>query len=152
MAKTITWEAEEYVIRNKTVGWYVGLIVVGLLLTGLAVLLQAWTFIAVIVLSVVALMIYVVRPPRVIKYTLDNEGLLEGQQRHSFEEYKAFGVLNENGHYSIVLTPRKRFSPRTMIFFPEAQGEQIVDAFGERLPMEPVQLDLLDKLIKFLRI
>ena len=51
-----------------------------------------------------------------------------------------------------MLTPRKRFSPRVTVYFPEAQGEEIVDAFGARLPMEEVKLDMLDKLIKFLRI
>ncbi len=152
MAKMITWEAEEYVIRDKTAGWYVGLIAVGLVLVGIAVLLKAWTFILVVALSVISLIIYAARPPRVIRYTLDNEGLTEGQQKHSFEEFKSFGVMNEENHYSIVLTPRKRFAPRLTIFFPEAQGEEIVDAFGARLPMEPVELDLLDKLIKFLRI
>lgn len=148
----ITWEAEEYVVRDKTTGWYVGLVVVGLVLVGLAVLLQAWTFLAVIVLSVIALVIYAARPPRVIKYVLDSEGLKEGQQEHSFSEFKSFGVLNEGSHFSVVLTPRKRFAPRLTVFFPEAQGEEIIDAFGARLPMEPVELDLLDKLIKFLRI
>lgn len=152
MAGTITWEAEEYIVRDKTRGWYIGLVAVGLVLVGLAVLLKAWTFTLVIVLSVVALMIYTMRPPRQIKYTLDNEGLTEEQTKHSFDEFKSFGVMNENGHFSIVLTPRKRFSPRMRVFFPESQGEEIVDAFGKRLPMENVELDLLDKLIKFLRI
>ncbi len=152
MAGTITWEAEEYIVRDKTRGWYVGLIVVGLLLVGLAVLLQAWTFMIVVILSVAALLIYAMRPPRLIKYTLDDEGLTEGQTKHSFAEFKAFGIMNENNHFSIVLTPRKRFSPRMRVFFPETQGEEIVDAFGRRLPMENVELDMLDKLIKFLRI
>ena len=31
-------------------------------------------------------------------------------------------------------------------------GEQIVDFFGERLPMEEVKLDLIDKLVRWLRI
>ena len=61
-------------------------------------------------------------------------------------------VLKEGQHFAIVLTPRKRFSPRVTVFFPEAQGEAIVDAFGARLPMEEVRLDVLDRLIKFLRI
>lgn len=60
--------------------------------------------------------------------------------------------MREGNHFAIVLTPRKRFSPRVTVFFPEAQGEAIVDAFGARLPMEEVKLDMLDKLIKFLRI
>lgn len=152
MAKTITWEAEEYIVREKTTGWYVGLVVVGLVMVAVAVLLEAWTFLIVIILSVVALLIYVSRPPRVIKYTLDNEGLKEDEREYAFADFKSFGVLNEAGHYSIVLSPRKRFSTRLTVFFPKAQGEEIVDAFGAHLPMEPVDLDLLDKLIKFLRI
>jgi hypothetical protein len=48
--------------------------------------------------------------------------------------------------------PKKRFGSRVTVYFPEAEGEQIVDVFGAHLPMEPVKLDLLDRLVKFLRI
>ena len=61
-------------------------------------------------------------------------------------------MIRDDGHYAIVLTPRKRFSPRTWVYFPEAQGEQIVDAFGARLPMEEVKLDFIDKIVRALRI
>ena len=40
----ISWEAEEYIVRDKNAGWYVGMVVVGLLLSALAIWLQAWTF------------------------------------------------------------------------------------------------------------
>lgn len=152
MAKTITWEAEEYIVRDKTKWWYVGLVAVGLALSGIAIWIQSWTFLAVVVLSVVALIVYALRPPRILKYTLNNKGLIEDTREYNFDQFKAFGILNEGNHYAIVLTPRKRFSPRLTVYFPAAQGEEIVDAFGARLPMETVQLDMLDKLIKFLRI
>ena len=148
----INWEAEEYIVREKTSWWYVGLVAVGLVLSGVAILLQAWTFLAVIVLSVVALIVYAMRPPRMLRYSLTNKGLSEGDRLYSYDDFKAFGILREGNHFAIVLTPRKRFSPRVTVFFPEAQGEAIVDAFGARLPMEEVKLDMLDKLIKFLRI
>ncbi len=148
----ITWEAEEYIVREKNTWWYVGLVAVSLVLVGLAVLAQAWTFLAVIVLSVVALLVYTLRPPRMLQYTLTNKGLNEGEKLYDYSEFKAFGILREGNHFAIVLTPRKRFSPRVTVFFPQSQGEEIVDAFGARLPMEEVKLDLLDKLIKFLRI
>lgn len=148
----ITWEAEEYIVREKNTWWYVGLVAVSLVLVGLAVLAQAWTFLAVIVLSVVALLVYTLRPPRMLQYTLTNKGLSEGEKLYDYSEFKAFGILREGNHFAIVLTPRKRFSPRVTVFFPQSQGEEIVDAFGARLPMEEVKLDLLDKLIKFLRI
>ncbi len=148
----INWEAEEYIVREKTSWWYVGLIAVGLVLSGVAILLQAWTFLAVIILSVVALIVYAMRPPGMLRYSLTNKGLSEGDKLYNYDDFKAFGIMREGNHFAIVLTPRKRFSPRVTVFFPEAQGEEIVDAFGARLPMEEVKLDMLDKLIKFLRI
>ncbi len=148
----ISWEAEEYIVREKNSWWYVGLISVGLLLSALAIWLQAWTFLVVIILSVVALMIYAMRPPRILHYSLSNNGLTEGDRLYTYDEFKAFGILREGNHFAIVLTPRKRFSPRVTVYFPESRGEKIVDAFGARLPMEEVKLDMLDKIIKFLRI
>jgi hypothetical protein len=148
----ISWEAEEYIVRDKNTWWYVGLIAVGLLFSALAIWLQAWTFLAVIILSVVALIVYAMRPPRVLHYSLSNKGLSEGDKLYDYDEFKAFGILREGSNFAIVLTPRKRFSPRVTVYFPEMKGEAIVDAFGARLPMEEVKLDMLDKMIKFLRI
>ena len=148
----ISWEAEEYIVRDKNTWWYVGLIAVGLLFSALAIWLQAWTFLAVIILSVVALIVYVMRPPRVLHYSLSNKGLSEGDKLYDYDEFKAFGILREGSNFAIVLTQRKSFSPRVTVYFPEMKGEAIVDAFGARLPMEEVKLDMLDKMIKFLRI
>jgi hypothetical protein len=92
------------------------------------------------------------RPPRVLHYSLSNKGLSEGDKLYDYDEFKAFGILREGSNFAIVLTPRKRFSPRVTVYFPEMKGEAIVDAFGARLPMEEVKLDMLDKMIKFLRI
>lgn len=148
----ISWEAEEYIAHDRNAWWYVGLVAVALVLVGLAVLLQAWTFLAVVVLSVLALVVYTLRPPRTLHYHLDNDGLWEDQKLYAYADLKGFGIMQEDNHFAIVLMPRKRFSPRVTVYFPESRGEKIVDAFGMRLPMEEVKLDLLDKLIKFLRI
>lgn len=148
----ISWSAEEYVVRDKTAWWYVGLVVVALILGGISIWLDAWSFLAVVVLGVVALIVYAARPPRVLSYVLNGEGVREGAKMYPYEEFKSFGILQENGHFAIVLNPRKRFAPRVTIYFPEVQGEAIVDALGARLPMEEVQFDMIDKLIKFLRI
>ena len=148
----VNWEAQEYVARDKNAGWYVGLVVVGLGLAALAVWLQQWTFLALVVVSVVAILVYALRPPRMLHYSLSNKGLSEGNKLYSFAQFKSFGVMRDDKRFSIVLIPKKRFSPRVTVFFPESQGEQIVDMFGERLPMEEVKLDLLDRLVRFLRI
>lgn len=148
----ISWSAEEYVLRDKTAWWYVGLVAVALVLGGVSIWFDAWTFLAVVVLGVIALVVYTIRPPRIMSYALNNEGLHEGDKLYPYTDFKSFGILQEGGHFAIVLTPRKRFAPRVTVYFPEVQGEAIVDAFGARLPMEEVKFDMIDKLIKFLRI
>ena len=151
-SQVISWEAQEYIVCDKTGWWYVGLTAIGLVLAGISVWLQWWSFLAVVVLSIVALLIYVKRPPRMLRYTSTNKGVSEGEHLYEYSEFKSFGLLQEGGNFAIILTPRKRFSPRVRVYFPQSQGEEIVDAFGARLPMEEVKLDMLDNLIKFLRI
>jgi len=148
----VNWEAQEYVTRDKNAGWYVGLAVVGIGLVGLAIWLQQWTFLVLVVVSVIAIIVYSSRPPRMLHYSLSDKGLSEGNKLYDFGQFKSFGVLRDDKRFSIVLTPRKRFSPRVTVYFPESQGEQIVDVFGARLPMEEVKMDLLDRLVRFLRI
>lgn len=148
----VNWEAQEYVMHSKNVGWYIGLIFVGLALSALAVWLQQWTFLALVIVSVVALIVYAVRPPRKLHYSLSSKGLSEGNRLYSFSQFRSFGILNEDKRFQIVLIPKRRFGTRVTVYFPESQGEQIVDMFGERLPMEQVKLDVLDKLVRFLRI
>lgn len=148
----VNWDAREYIPRDKNVGWYVGLVIVCLILIVASVFLKWWTFAVVVVLSGVALVMYSVRPPRVLHYSLTSKGLAEGNKLYDYSEYKSFGVLKEDDNFAIILTPRKRFAPGVKVYFPQEQGEKIVDAFGARLPMEEVKLDFLDKIVNFLRI
>ncbi len=155
MAKStndISWEAEEYLVRERNTWWYVGLFVVGVALCALSVFLNWWTFLILIILSIVAILISTFRPPRKIKYSLNKEGLIEGTTLHKYEDFRAFGILKEDNHYSAVLIPKKRFALNVKVYFPEGSGEAIVDHLGARLPMEEVKLDFLDKIVNFLRI
>ena len=150
--KPISWEAEEYIVRDRNTWWYIGLFLISLLLGLLAVLLNWWTFLALIILSLITILVSSIRPPRKIKYELDKDGLKEAGRLHSFNEYRAFGILKEDSHFSAILIPKKRFSLSTKVYFPGSDGERIVDFLGAHLPMEEVKLDFLDKIVNFLRI
>jgi hypothetical protein len=153
----VNWDAEEYVVRDRKGSWYVILILVALTAIGLAIWLmrwEAWSFVALIVVSVVALIVYTKRPPRVLHYSVSNKGLSEGNKLYEFSEYKYFGVVQDEaaGQFSIVMVPKKRFGGRVTVYFPQESGEKIVDVFGARLPMETVEPDFIDKLVKVLKI
>ena len=149
----VGWVASEYVVQQRENLWYIGLILIGAGLTALAIWLKYWTFAVLIVVSVVALIVYVKRPPRKISYRLDREGLWEDEKRlHKYVDFKAFSVVQEQNNFSIVLTPKKRFGLSVRVYFPQDQGEKIVDMFGLKLPMKELKMDFLDKIVKFLRI
>ena len=155
MAKTldsVSWDAEEYIVKNHNSWWYVGLAVITIGLSVLAVLFQGWTFLILIILSAITILVYIFRPPRQIHYTLDSKGLTEGDRFHPYSDYRAFGILKEDDNYSAILIPKKRFGIQTKVYFPTGSGEAIVDALGLRLPMEEIKLDVLDKIVNFLRI
>ncbi len=148
----ITWTAEEYIIKSHNGWWYFGLVLVTAGLSAIAVWLQGWTFLALIFVSAITVLVFNLRPPRKIHYSITSTSLVEGKQKHPFTDYRAFGIVKEGSHYSAVLIPKKRFGLSTKVYFPEGSGEAIVDALGARLPMEEVKPDLLDKLVNFLRI
>ena len=148
----VHWEGEEYIEQKRNAWWFVGLFIVTGGLIALSIFLQVWTFLILIVLAAAAILVRALMPPRKIKYTLDKNGLTEGNQRHPFSDFRAFGILQEGSHYSAVLIPKKRLGMQIKVYFPETNGEEIVDMLGMRLPMEEVRLDFIDKIIKFLRI
>ena len=150
--KTIEWEAQEYITHDKNAGWYIGLAIVGIALVALSIWLRWWTFMILVILCVISLLLYVVRPPRKIKYSITQKGLVEGNRTYNFEDYRAFGILQDDTNFAIAMMPRKRFSSVVTVYFPKEKGEDIVDEFGARLPMEPVKLDLIDRIVRRLRI
>ena len=149
---TISWEAEEYIVKSHNAIWYIGLFIAAGGLGALAVWLKGWSFLALIIVSVIAILVFNLRPPRKIHYKLDSTGLTEGKVKHSFTNFRAFGIAKEESHYYAILIPKKRLGTNVKVYFPEGSGEAIVDALGARLPMQEVKSDILDKLVNFLRI
>ena len=143
-SNSISWEAEEYIVQSHNTIWYIGLFVITVALCVLAFFLQWWTFLILVVLSAITILISTLRPPRRIKYSLNQDGLTEGNSLHKYEDFRAFGILKENSNFSAVLIPKKRFALSVKVYFPGNSGEAIVDALGARLPMEEVKMDFLD--------
>ena len=150
----ITWTAQEYVHIDKSPVWFVlfALVVLGFIAIDIF-LLKSWTFSALVIVMAVAVIIYIRRPPRSLTYGLSiKQGLYVGERLYHFDDFKAFGVIRDGEHHSIMLIPTKRFAPGVSVYFPEESGETIVDIMGQRLPMENLKLDIIDILVRKLRL
>lgn len=150
----VTWTAQEYIHLDRSPVWFIlfAVIVLGLIAVDVF-FLKSWTFSALVVVMAVALIIYIRRPPRMLTYSLSPaQGLYVGERLYHFDEFKSFGLIQDGPHYSIMLIPRKRFSPGVSVYFPDDAGERIVDILGQRLPMENLKLDIVDVIVRKLRL
>lgn len=150
-AEPVTWTASEYVQHDKQAAWYLVLIVATVLLLALAIFMKAWTFALLVVVMGIGIGVLAGRPPHSVRYTLSEYGLRIDEKNFSYHDFRAFGVVQDAAMYSIVLIPNKRFMPAVSVYFPSEMGEQIVDIFGAFLPMEHVELDMVEKLARKLR-
>jgi hypothetical protein len=114
--------------------------------------IQSITFTILIPVMAVALVVYTRRPPRLLDYTLSQKGLHINDRLYPFTDFKGFGVIRDGKEYSVMLIPTKRFKLGVSVYFPKEAGEAIVDMLGAHLPMQELRLDLVDKLIRKLRI
>lgn len=151
--EAVRWQASEYIQREKSPLWYglFGLMTIVLMVLAIFVV-NSWTFAILVPIMAAALMVYSLRPPNTINYTLSRKGLHVNDTLYHFDDFKEFGLVHGDDEYSILMVPRKRFSPGVTIYFPEEAGEAIVDMLAARLPMHEIRLDPLDRLIRFLKI
>jgi len=149
----VHWQAHEYIHHEKGAGWFLGFGIVVIVLIAVAIFfIQSVTFAILIPVMAAALIVYSHRPPRVIDYTLSQQGLHINDRLYSFGEFKSFGVIHDGQEYSVMLVPTKRFRVGVSVYFPEEAGEAIVDMLGARLPMQELHLDIIDRIIRKLRI
>ena len=148
----LRWQATEYVDHDRTVGWYVMLGVICLILVAVAVLfMKSWTFALLIPVMAVALVVYTRRPPALLNYTLSRKGLYVNDHLYAYDTFRGFSVVNHGNQHIANLIPRKRFQMAQTVHFPEEVGEPLVDMLAARMPMQEAKPDIFDRIITRLR-
>jgi hypothetical protein len=150
-SETVEWEASEYIHRTKDAKWVMifgAVVVAGL---GISIWLQSWTFVALITVMAVAMGVFAFRPPKIKHYKLSHQGLQIDERTYSLGDFRAFGVLADEAFYSIMLIPTGRFMPAVTVYFAQEDGEKIVDILGSHLPLEDLQPDPIDAIMRRLR-
>lgn len=149
----VRWQAQEIIQHDKSPMWFIFFGIAFVIMMAIAIfLIQSITFNILVPVMAVALLVYINRPPRMMDYTLSRKGLHVNDHLYSFSEFKGFGVIHDGKEFSVLLLPVMRFRPAVSVYFPESAGEAIVDMLGARLPMQELHLDLVDRVIRKLRI
>ena len=146
-----SWQASEYVHHHKSAGWYATLGAAIAVLMAAAVLFHLWLYIGVFLAMGGALVVYARKPPRTMLYELSSEGIHIEGKLYPFADFRSFGVLPADEWHSIDLEPAKSFRPRMGLLFDAEDVDEIVGHLEQHLPRADRQLDVIERITKYLR-
>lgn len=148
----LTWEASEYVMHHKSPLWFIGLgaITIGLALV-LWLTLQDMLAIIVLLLMAIAVIVYAVRPPHTLQYSISDDDIVVGHREYSYDNFRSFSIVRDGGLYSVTLMPTKRFSPAVSMYFPDDHADEIMELLSRHLPHEEREPDFIDRITRSLR-
>jgi len=150
--EAVTWTASEFINHQKGGGWYMILVAVTIVITGIVYLLTKDKITAaVVIVAALALAVYSRRQPRELNYQISADGVKVGDKHFSYESFKSFSIVPEAGFSSIVFMPMKRFAfPLTLYHAPE-HAEGITAILTARLPLQNHEPDSIDRLMRRIR-
>jgi hypothetical protein len=152
VTQPIQWQGPEYIEHARSRMWFVGFwLVVVLLMAAAFFVVRSWSFAILVPAMAAALMIYSHRPPRMLSYVLSAKGLYINDQLHPIQEFRSFGIQQEEAMPALVLIPVKRFRPGMTVYFPQELGESIVNLLGAHIPMQELKPDAFDRITRKLR-
>lgn len=153
LSEPVNWSAKEYIHQEKDAKWFIVFAIVLIAFIAVAIfLMKSITFAILLVVIAGAVIVLAKRPPREIDYSLSNDGLHIGETLHRYGDFKSFGIIHDGQEFSVMLVPRRRLQPGITVYFPEEAGEDIVDVLGSRLPMKDLHMDVIDRLVRALRL
>ncbi len=148
----ISWTASEFVLHDKSAGWY-GLLALGGALSALLVywLTKDKITTGIIVFAVLAFGFLAARRPKEQAYAIDHAGLHVGRRSYDIHNFKSFSVAEDGHNATVVFMPLKRFMPPLTIYLSPDSGEKVVDFLAQILPFEQHRQDAVDSLMKRIR-
>lgn len=148
----ITWTASEFIAHEKTGGWYLGLIIAGVVLAAAIYWLTKDLVSPIVVIAAAVLLaVFGSHKPRQLEYHLNGQGIQIGGQTHAYHEFRSFSVIPEGAFSSIVFMPLKRFAlPLTLYYAPQDE-DRIVQVLSDQLPLENRRPDPIDSLMRRIR-
>ncbi len=146
----VAWQASEYIHHDKRFGWYAIFFVIIAVLIAVAAVTHQWLTIGVFVVMAGALMVYANKAPRVLNYSLGDQGIMIETKFYPYNSFRSFGLIQDVAWHLIDLEPLRRFMPRLSIMFEDDKRDQILSILTEHMPRQDRQPDLVERAARYL--
>lgn len=145
----VTWTAPEFIKRTKTAPWYVVYFGTSFFLAALVYLLtKDYVSTGVIVFAALSLAAVTMRQPRVLRYHLSDAGLTIANKFYSYQLFKSFSVIYDEGVSNVYLFPLRRLAPSLTVQYDPSDEHTIVELLTVHLPFEQRKLDMLEQFMR----
>lgn len=146
----IEWDAHEYEHKERSQDWYWAVGIVSAAVAVAAIIFGDIIFGMLVILSAVALSLFINRPPEIIHVTIDERGISRGDVLYPFSTLQSFWVEENHPHPHLLLRSRKVLMPLIVIPIGETDGDTLRDTLITIIPEEPMTLPLVEKILEYL--
>jgi hypothetical protein len=133
----LSWEASEYVVYKKTVGWYIGFGILLAFLLFTAFIMQSLLTGIVFLLGGILIFVHSERPAKTISYDIRSSGVHMGKEFYLFRELEAFNVVERGDGVYMLLKSKRLLLPLIHIPLGDVDHEEVVRVMSEKIPQDP---------------
>jgi len=143
----LSWEAPEYVVYKKTVGWYIGFGILLAFLLFSALIMQSILTAVVFLLGGILIFVHSERPAKIISYDIRSTGVRMGKEFYLFRELSAFNVVERGDGVYMLLKSKRLLLPLIHMPLGDTNHEEVVEVMSEKIPQDPEFVEPLADII-----
>ena len=145
LPKSFDWQAPEYIHQPKTSNWYWSLGGAAAIFFLIALFLANFLFAIIVLLGTFTLILYSVRKPEMINYSLSPRGLKISNRLFPYDRLHSFWVHDDRHPHKIIIESERTFLPHLVIPLPEnITNEQAREFLLQYLPEQRHEESVID--------
>ena len=146
-----SWSEVDYIKKTRSPIWYILFVLVIIALSVVSVVfMKSWSFVAVLVMVMVVVLVLAYKPERYANYAISTNAIHVNDSLFPISELKSYSIKDENGLYAVTFHSKKRFKLGTTVYCSNSDMEPVKQSLNDLLPQVKSELDLLDKIARFL--
>ncbi len=132
--ETVEWQAPEYTHKKRSTDflWTIGLI--ALLASGVAFWFTSYIFAIFILISGACLIMFTIREPEEINFSIKTEGLMVGKDKHEWKSIKGFNIKSGEPYGKLLIETSKYFLPVYTIPIPSSLIDKAKESLLKVIP------------------
>jgi hypothetical protein len=146
----VSWVAEEFIAHEKSLLWYLALIIITLGLA-LMVLLLSHDKVSTTLIVIIGIIFGAAagRQPRSLQYLLDDKGITINRAFRPYGDFKSFAVVEEGEINTIIFMPLKRFTLPLSLNVGENETDEVVAKLSDYMPNDQTHgHDAIDRFVQ----